>query len=484
MNKLAQTPRVAPPSRAMVDKSTQVYIDDLIEDDDEDDASSITSAAELMISFSGEEERERVECDVHHFIADFVEANAIRFSKPDFHLEIIEACIDAFAIAFQSHEQAAVYDWLDDLVQDFFSFGVCPPRSRTFTMQQQSPHLDRLSDIIDQLRQIPQPKQRSRAWYQFRHNVMTASSVGKCLIGSDAMRNSLIYEKCQPLKFDGDGGATNFESPMHWGQKYEPLTVLIYEQKHGTKVGEFGCIQHPFLSCLAASPDGINIDPKSPLYGRMLEIKNIVNRDITGVALEMYWIQMQIQMEVCGLEVCDFLETRFKEYWDADTFWDAAEGDEAPDYMGVMLLFLDAKLQGHRYEIMPLDVGLDEFTVQEWIAATQDRLRTSGWRLYQTIYWYLDEYSCVTVDRNRLWFAAAKPVIEETWSTILRERMEGYEHRAPKKATATSSPESARSRAATATLANLFAAMNDDVLVEAILSDASFNELEKICKSL
>lgn len=126
MNKLAQTPRVAPPSReaAMVDKSTQVYMDDLIEDDDDDDASSITAAD--MISFSGEEERERVECDVHHFIADFVEANAIRFSKPDFHLEIIEACIDAFAIAFQSHEQAAVYDWLDDLVQDFFSFGVCP----------------------------------------------------------------------------------------------------------------------------------------------------------------------------------------------------------------------------------------------------------------------------------------------------------------------------------------------------------------------
>ena len=482
----------------MVDKSTQVYIDDLIlhgGGDADDDASSITVAD--MISFSGEEERERVECDVHHFIADYVEDQAIRFSKPDFHLEIIEACIDAFAIAFQSHEQAAIYDWLDDLLQDFFCFGVCPPRSRTFTLQQEqelrSPqYLDRLSDTIDQLRRIPQPKQRSRQWYQFRHNVMTASSVGKCLIGSDAMRNSLIYEKCQPLKMSDDGGGsgTNFESPMHWGQKYEPLTILIYEQKYGTKVGEFGCIQHSTLSCLAASPDGINIDPKSLRYGSAVEVKNIVNRDITGVPLEMYWIQMQIQMEVCDLEQCDFIETRFKEYLDADAFWDAVESDEAPEYMGVMLLFLDSKFQQHLYEIMPLDVGLDEETVREWIAATQDRMRPGGWRLYQTIYWYLDEMSCVLVDRNRLWFAAAKPLIEDTWSTILKERIQGYEHRAPKKSSinatsSSSSPESsARSRAATAALANLFAAMNDDVLVEAILSDASFNELEKICKSL
>ena len=28
---------------------------------------------------------------------------------------------------------------------------------------------------------------------------------------------------------------------------------------------------------------GINVDKKSPLFGRMLEIKNIVNREITGI---------------------------------------------------------------------------------------------------------------------------------------------------------------------------------------------------------
>ena len=52
----------------------------------------------------------------------------------------------------------------------------------------------------------------------------------------------------------------------------------------------------------------------------MLEIKNIVNRDITGIPKEEYWIQMQLQMEVCNLNECDFLETRFKEYENEDDF--------------------------------------------------------------------------------------------------------------------------------------------------------------------
>ena len=43
----------------------------------------------------------------------------------------------------------------------------------------------------------------------------------------------------------------------------------------------------------AASPDGINDDESSPLYGRMLEIKNIVNRDITGIPKRVL-IQMQL----------------------------------------------------------------------------------------------------------------------------------------------------------------------------------------------
>jgi putative phage-type endonuclease len=177
-------------------------------------------------------------------------------------------------------------------------------------------------NTIETLRNIVQPQQRTPEWYEFRQGLITASNIWK-LFASDCQYNSLIYEKCQPVREFGNS-YVNTESPMHWGVKYEPLTVMIYEMKNKTHVGEFGCIRHPQYSCIGASPDGINDDPAHPyLYGRMVEIKNIVNRDIDGIPSVAYWIQMQIQMETCDLDECDFVETQFKEYASAYEFWKA-----------------------------------------------------------------------------------------------------------------------------------------------------------------
>ena len=49
------------------------------------------------------------------------------------------------------------------------------------------------------------------------------------------------------------------------------------------------------------------------------------------------------------------------------------------------------------------------------------------------IYWYLDELSCVLVLRNKPWFNEAVKSMEKIWKTIEKERVTGYEHRAPKK---------------------------------------------------
>jgi len=55
--------------------------------------------------------------------------------------------------------------------------------------------------------------------------------------------------------------------------------------------------------------------------------------------------------------------------------------------------------------------------------------------LLTSIYWYLDEFSCVLIQRNREWFQAVVPEIEEVWNTIAKERVDGFEHRAAKKRT-------------------------------------------------
>jgi hypothetical protein len=59
--------------------------------------------------------------------------------------------------------------------------------------------------------------------------------------------------------------------------------------------------------------------------------------------------------------------------------------------------------------------------------------KTNNMVLFDTHYWYLEEFSCVYIPRNREWFEDAIPKIHDIWNTILKERVEGYEHRAPKK---------------------------------------------------
>jgi len=167
----------------------------------------------------------------------------------------------------------------------------------------------------------------------------------------------------------------------------------------------------------------------------MLEIKNIVNREITGIPKEEYWVQTQIQMEVCDLDECDFMETRFLEYPNSEEFYrDLA--NEKREYRGVILHFIERNMKVGSmpiYKYMPLSVELTKESIDEWIDVMRETCRGEEIVLFNTIYWYLEEYSCVLIQRNRHWFASAVGKIEEVWRIIERERVEGYEHRSSKK---------------------------------------------------
>jgi len=191
-------------------------------------------------------------------------------------------------------------------------------------------------------------------------------------------------------------------------------------------VSDFGCIPHKTIDFLAASPDGIVIDDKSDRYGRMLEIKNIVNRAITGIPKIEYWIQMQVQLEVCDLNECDFLETRFIEYADEEAFQiDALVNPETQ--RGFMMLFM--KMGGQPlYEYAPLNLSPAKYP--EWQEEMMEKNKDFNW--LKNIYWKLDQVSCVLVLRNKLWFAAALPALREIWRIIQEEKKSGYAHRAPK----------------------------------------------------
>jgi putative phage-type endonuclease len=390
--------------------------------------------------------------DMFICIEDYLRDENIRQSSPTFHKDLIQDITTLFYDYWVDcnicNDADEDYDEIENIVEEvvelYYQIDEIPKRAIKLCddeynhFKNASKDMPQLSKQIMYLKEIPQSKQKTSEWYQTRHSIISASNLWK-VFGSDAQRNSLIYEKCKPINPAlGDTMSCNPESTLHWGVKYEPVSVLLYEYMFNTKIDDFGCIIHPKHPFIGASPDGINVDPNNTeRYGRMLEIKNICNREITGIPKEDYWIQTQIQMETCDLDECDFLETRFLEYKSETEFYENTEHE----YKGVILYFIhrignSSSSQPHNnspvYRYMPLVIAYDKETIEYWIQSTKESMREE-FILFSTLYWYLDEYSCVFIPRNRSWFATALPLISDLWDIIVIERSDGYEHRMSKK---------------------------------------------------
>jgi len=416
-----------------------------------------------MFQFS-EEEILDLEIEIHDYVDDYLHKNGIQQCQPDFYKTMIDTATQEFledllcsgVVEFQIEFYDQVFrkfrKRVHRFVKNYYHIHQIPrrsysnPRSITYDVVDK----EFVKTQIGMLREIKQPTQRTPEWYAFRHNLITASNIWKA-IGSEANKNSLICEKCKPIMgtsvIGGTGGtgvsggepesattnSVNTDSPLHWGVKYEPLTVMLYEKRNKVKVGEFGCIQHSKYSFIGASPDGIVVSEESNAFGRMLEIKNVVSREITGIPKMDYWVQMQIQMEVCDLNECDFLETQFKEYDETedDLFY---KNKHQYLYNGVILYFVNRDFTDGRphYVYMPFNIRLTKTDVNAWIDSQKAELKGSH-ILFKRIYWYCEAYSCVLVKRNRHWFELMLPKVKEIWDIIERERVEGFEHRLPKK---------------------------------------------------
>ena len=297
---------------------------------------------------------------------------------------------------------------------------------------------------LSYIRSKYQPEQRTQEWHDVRYQLITGSSAYK-VFGTQSSQNQLIYEKCKPKKcitYEDTNIkiAPNVNSPLHWGQKYEPVSVLLYEHKYKTKIEDFGCIKHDEHDFIGASPDGINVMAESELFGVMLEIKNPVSRQITGVPLNEYWIQMQIQMEVCDLDKCDFYETKFVEYDNVLEFNNDVYSNKVNDYFisktenikGSIIYFVNENLIPI-YIYKPIHIITQE-QLHIWEEAQIELYQTTyNYTYIKILYWKLDNYSCVRINRDVKWFNSNVYKIKQLWDTIVNERIHGYEHRAPKK---------------------------------------------------
>jgi hypothetical protein len=260
---------------------------------------------------------------------------------------------------------------------------------------------------------------------------------------------------------------------VYTGKKLETIATLIYSHINNIYLGEFGMVEHlggiPFIG---ASPDGIctnmSLDGQfSPLTGRMLEIKCVTYRKLNmsgpehafpyekpdlGIIPHYYWIQMQLQLECCDLEFCDFWQCKLKDYWSerllkegmvkcGKTIHKVEQGVDRP---------VDPRFEcGVFIELMPKDSSnLNAWEKPEWFAKFIYPVRldmnlsekiewaldikknwmqlfpeyVKDYKFGKILYFHLEQSHLFLVTRNKEWFAEKLPKFKQFWDNVLEYR--------------------------------------------------------------
>ena len=282
------------------------------------------------------------------------------------------------------------------------------------------------------LKSLFQPEQRSPEWYAIRETLCTASQDTYDIIKGN--QGKVILKKCGL-------GPSFFGNKYTWhGNKYEDIAIGIYESRYSRTVWEYGLIQHPTIEVLGASPDGITT------CGRMLEIKCPSGRKINGHIKPVYFCQMQTQMEVCDLDVCDFFEANLIQYRNKQDYERDIYDAENIGYLDILPSTVDLKFikvpdcrrasnglekgligshgphPGEMTHIFP-PFHLSSIKQQQWMEDKVAEFAKNGVKLYVD-YWWLETSSLNIVKRDRKWWADNKITekLYDTWDKIHEAR--------------------------------------------------------------
>ena len=246
-----------------------------------------------------------------------------------------------------------------------------------------------------------QVEQRTDEWYSESKNMITASEVSN-LLKTVRSRASVIKSKLtEPLSFNKNALRRCETGPMDWGVRYEPVAKQILEETLEAEIKELGRIKHRTVPKIAASPDGLIISCKKDktLVGRLVEIKCPPSRVISEKIPYDYWCQMQLQMEVCDIPACEFVEVKFEE--EKETPLDSPDGFISLEYRP------DTCESRYTYHKQPF------YTNKE-----------STWECVETYGWKLSQLRRVTVIRDSNWFLGTLcPVLEEFWKDVENARL-------------------------------------------------------------
>lgn len=268
--------------------------------------------------------------------------------------------------------------------------------------------------VIAYLQTLPQPAQKSDEWLQQRNGLVTASDFAQALgHGKFGTQKDFISKKVELPPFNGS------MPPLLWGVKYEQVAGYIYEIRNNTRLHEFGLIQHPKLNIIGASPDGITEN------GIMVEIKCPWRRKIVpGEMPQQYAWQIQVQLDVCGLADCDYIECVFREYKDPEEFAEDCLKEE-PDFLatasgmekGCLVELYNPADDSRKHEYFDITKSRSLGELKAWV---QDRCAAlPGAR---PTYWRLEQTQTVRVTRDPAFMDTWMPELTSVWNRVLAYR--------------------------------------------------------------
>jgi hypothetical protein len=373
---------------------------------------------------------------------DYVSLNPTFVSRSQFYEYMIEDLFEYLCLYFENDNPMLRFIKFhknvenDNNIFDFsfaLFFHYFYPLKYNLNDIQKNIDYPKIYNRVDELIQMnTDVSQRTDDWYTMRNNMLTSSNIYKCF-GSVSDVNQLITEKCKNIEKNEkveEKRNVNTSSSLQYGIRYEQLTTNIYENRNNVKIGLFSCIPHTLYSFLGASPDGIIITKQSSKCGRIIEIKNPKSRIITDSIKWDYWCQVQLQLEVCDLEIAEFVETKFLEYDSEYEFTQdggflfTPEGKEK----GIILYFCNDGTP--IYEYKPLLMEENEYDI--WKEEKIEYYKGIDVQFMGCFYWKLDVYHILYIERNRKWFEDNFDKMKSVWDTILRERQTGFNHRLPK----------------------------------------------------
>ena len=184
----------------------------------------------------------------YQIIYDTISENPLLYTKPNFHNTTVDITFEMLSaqlasikeLIMQNTDETRFEELIYNIIHesfDTFYLNNAPPRESGNTYTSGTINVSKITEQIEFLKSVPQPDQRTDEWYHFRHKYLTASSLWKVFSTAGA-RNSIIYGKCAPLNTSKYKGFS-LDSPMHWGNKYEPVSILWYEHTYNTVVSDF-----------------------------------------------------------------------------------------------------------------------------------------------------------------------------------------------------------------------------------------------------